>query len=286
MGGKSRSSGTTTVQPWSGQRPYLKAGFENASDIYSQGPITYPERQLVAHRRPSYDKGQEKLAQFAREFGAPGGIYNATEDAMRSAMLAPDVANNPYVQGIMGANADIVMENLERTAIPGIEDAATMAGQFGGSRHGVSDALATGEAMNAIARSNADIMNTAYGQGLSAQANAMGMLPTMGQMGMLPGIIDRNIGLQNQAHDQAILDARTQRDLFDANAPWQSLQNYMSAIGGSHGSQTSGTLPSSGASGFLSGALGGAQLGGLLPASFGPWGPIGGAAVGGLLSMF
>lgn len=282
MGGKKSSSSTTA--PWAGQQPHLIEGMEQGRQQFRDGPIYYSGGDLVADRTQNYNQADERMVGYANQFMQPGGVYQTTEKARQSALNAPDVANNPYVQEQIAQSAGAMERDFFRNSIPGIEDAAGMVGQYGSSRHGVAEGLAAGELQSNIGQMAAQTQLGAYGQGLTAQANAMNQAGNMAQLGMLPMQIQRDVGLGQQAQQQAEMSANVERDMFNKNAGWTNVQNYLSSSGGQYGSMTTNKGGGGGAGGVVSGALGGAQIGNMIVP--GGWGAAGGAAVGGLMSLF
>ncbi|MEM7209557.1 MAG: hypothetical protein AAF434_17190 [Pseudomonadota bacterium] len=154
-----------------------------------------------------------------------GDYYNNVLNSQNSMLNATDVANNPYVTGMMDMNASHVMRNLNESVLPSIDSRYGAAGHVGGSsQSAIERGLATGRASDAIADSNTRIMANAYGAGLAAQNSALANSGNIAQMGLMPSQIYSNVG-----NDQY-------------NLPWQNMSNAMNLLvapGG--GSQTTPT---------------------------------------------
>ena len=189
-----------------------------------------------------------------------GNVYQQSAGAMGAAgrgtmgaMAGPDIQRfqNPYQQQV----TDRTLQGLERqrqmqTNTLGAQ--ASQAGAFGGSRHGVAEALTN----EAFARQGADTManlnmqgfNTALGAGQQQQGLLM---QGAGQLGQLAGQgFDMGQQIANQQAQQGALQQGIQQMLFDrargqfegfANAPQQSLQLPLAAVGAANmgqGTQT------------------------------------------------
>jgi hypothetical protein len=155
---------------------------------------------------------------------------------------AADVANNPYVQGMMSANQQQVNQNLTRNLLPGIQNAAGAAGAMGGSRMGLAQGQALGDTSRNLANTNAQMMLGAYGQGLNAQQSALSSLGGLQQGMLAPALALQGGGQIMEGYEQNRL-----------NAPWQFMQNmgaatqYLSPLGKNVGMAESGPSGSFGA---------------------------------------
>lgn len=178
---------------------------------------------------------------------ALGGDSAATQQLM-----------NPYIDNVVG-NVNKQYDYSRNATINSTNDAATRAGAFGGSRHGVAEGVALGELGRGHEATIADLYHGGFN-------DAMGRAGSLASFGMS--------GANANAGMSAMLDpAMRQFNLF--NTAMGSMP---------HGSTTSSTnTPGhNGATGALGGAASGAATGSM----FGPWGTAIGAGVGGLLGMF
>jgi hypothetical protein len=121
------------------------------------------------------------------------------------------------------ANEQQVNQNLQRNLLPGLQNAGVGGGGLGSSRLGLAQGQAVGDTSRNLANTNAQMMLGAYGQGLTAQTQALGSLGGLQQALMMPG-------QARESYEQARL-----------NAPWQYMQNmgaatqYLSPLGKQHG---------------------------------------------------
>lgn len=109
-----------------------------------------------------------------------GGNYNFLSNAA-------DVANNPYVQAQLGANAQQVKQQLTEQWLPQIQQQAVGGNALGSSRQGLAQAQGMERAAQQLANVNASTMLNAYGQGLGAQQFALGQTGQMLENQLAPG---------------------------------------------------------------------------------------------------
>jgi hypothetical protein len=115
------------------------------------------------------------------------------------------------------------------------------------------------------------------------QQQAIQQAPMARQFGFADLETLAGVGAAREAQQQAQLAGDIERFQFEQQAPQAALANYLASVqGGQLGTQQITPYYRQPGLSALSGALGGAQLGGMFP-SFGA-GP--GAALGGLLGLF
>jgi hypothetical protein len=221
-------------------------------------------------------------------------------------MNSADVANNPYVNNMIGAQADNITRQLTQQWLPQIRSGASAVGQYGSTRQGIAEGSAIGEAARALSNSAAQTQLGAYSEGLGAQKTAMALLPQQAQLGMMPAQVYGQVGASQEGYNtQAIQDA-IQRFNFAQSEPYNRNTWYNSILTGAApyassqqttktnadtGGSTLGNVLGGGMTGYsLGSALGSSAMGtaistGLgLPAymSLGIPGMVLGAALGGL----
>jgi hypothetical protein len=81
---------------------------------------------------------------------------------------ASQYANNPFVSELIDASTRDVTRNLFESQLPGIDRAATGAGNLNSTRAGVESAIATRGAADRLADMSSDIRSRFFGQGLDA----------------------------------------------------------------------------------------------------------------------
>ena len=189
----------STVAPF--QQPFLQNLFQRAEEA-SLGPsVSDPtlqgrEMQLAAARGLSpFIQGAQGAGQFLTD---PG-------------LLSPE--SNPYLAQTAQAAGRPIMQALTEQILPNIRGGAIGAGQFGGSRQGIAEGIASRGALQQLGDISSNIFSQAYGQGLGALGQGLSLAPQTAGLGFLPGQAFQEIGAQQQ------LD------------PFRNLQNLQSLLG-------------------------------------------------------
>ena len=267
-GGSQKVTNETKATPWAGVQP-------NLYDLYARAmsqvntPMGFYPYNTVAPQSGLTGAGQGAALDFAQN--AMPGYIETGNNALASLFQAPDVASNPYVNGMLEAQARGVGDQLTRQWLPAVRQGASLAGQTGSSRQGVAEGVAIGEAAKALTNAAAQTQLSAYDRGLSAQAQAAQMLPMMSQLGMMPAQTMQQVGSQQEAYLQKQIDEAVNRFNFYQTEPWQRL-NYANAIysgvpWNSSSTQTSNAGSGSTAANVLGGGLTGYSLGSALGSS-------------------
>jgi hypothetical protein len=202
---------------------------------------------------------------------------------------------NPYLSGVIN-QVKGQYGDLNAAAQTGIQDQATKAGAFGGSRHGVASGVASGEIAKGLGQQIAGLSHQGYNDAMGRA----GQLANLGLGGL--GQATGSLGMQGQMHDaqrqiagqqfgmgdhyrqiqQQQLDRNRQN--FNEQRDWD-LRGYDAMRGGLPqyaGSTQSQPMQRNVGAGILGGAATGAQIGSIIPG-------IGtgiGALAGGLFGMF
>jgi hypothetical protein len=146
----------------------------------------------------------------AGQMGQAGGAYNQAAGGMQPTLNtsqsnynylsgAADVANNPYVQGQLQANADQVNRNLNEQMLPQLQTGAQSVNAMGNDRLGLAQGQAIEGASRQLADVNASTMLSAYGQGLGAQQTALGQTGNMLNNQLMPA---NAMAMSGQAYGQ------------------------------------------------------------------------------------
>lgn len=263
----------TTIQksdPWEGQQPYLKKGFEQAETrMLNYNPTYFPGSTVVPYS-PETVMAMNLTKQRALS-GSP--VTSAATDELTKTL------SGDYLYGGDGFNAAV--QAATNKAIPGINSQFALAGRYG-----------SGLNQEAQTRAIADAFADQYGAERTNQQRAMMFAPQVAaseydDYGKLAAV-----GAQNEAFQQEQLADQVARHDFGQSVKQRQLQEYMNLINGNYGSNTTTTGPAmqqptyyrNQGSGFLGGAMQGAQLGNMLMPGLG--GSIGGGLLGGLLGGF
>lgn len=295
------------------QQPYLNTAFDAAKSNYTSSAGT-PYYQgdthagLTDEQKASLD-AMSGYASGAGMSGANGISAVGTNMINRSSGAALDnldrfttmagqdptkaniaaanqYADNPYVEGMIDANARDVNRNLYENDIPGIDRAASGSGNINSSRTGVAAGIAQRGAADRIADISASIRGDAYNRGLTmAQTDRANTMDAYGRAASAYGdMTNSGISALKTGSDMAYdafghqLDAEGQvqqdnQGELDANfAKWQGedtrstdlLKRYYDIVGANQWGQsgtTTGTNTQK-TSGNILGQLAGAAAAG------------------------
>ena len=254
---------TSTTGPASFQQPFLQGLFNQAQSLYGGSQPTYYPGSTVANFAPAQEesfRATERAAPIASElavdYGAP---------AMKQALTAYDVRNNPWVAGAASAATQPLYERLMTEVLPALRQGSVAQGMRGSSREALAAGQAVGQTQEAAGNVNASIYNNAYNTGMSSLLSGLSLMPTQQQSMFAPAQALLGVGNQQQAQEQAGIDEAVQRYMYNQGVPFEQLKDYASLIstpyGGASESTVTGTPPDS-ASQKIAIALGAA---GVLP---------------------
>ena len=245
--GKGGGSGkqTSTSEPWKGAVPYLTGGkdaagnavpgiFNEAANLYASGGWT-PEMQqandLYASLFGGRLEGTQQMTGIAQ--GMANGQFdtgvtsagrvtaqNVDPVAARAAqgVLDPTKAylqllsgqvNNQYLDPLMQTVMTNITRNTQENVLPGLRSESMGAGQYGSSRQGVAEGLATSRMNQDLATGIAPIYAQAFE---NAQNRMQGAASELNQQGerIATGNADRSLNA-NQFNSNLTLQENTQR---------------------------------------------------------------------------
>jgi len=284
MGGSSASdTQTVKTEPWSGAQPYLQSAMDIAGNLAQTPTPNYPYQTTA----PLNELQANSLAAKANYgINATAPLIAGYQSGAQRMMSADDVANNPNVQGMLGVNERLVNRNLNENVLPMLGDQAVQAGQYGGSGHGVAQGIAMRGTQEALANANAQTLLTSYGQGLGAQAQALGQSGNTLGLGFIPSQTGAEVGGTMQAQDQALRDEAYNRWMYPYQEPWDRLERAMGTIGQASGMGGTTTSPNPNQGNQFVSGLGGAMTGAKIGSAIAPgYGTAAGAAIGGISGL-
>jgi hypothetical protein len=246
-GGTTRQVTQTLTDPTTA--PFKEFGLSEAKKLYEAGPMQYYPGQTVVGFSPESQMALSGLRQQAIQ-GSP--FIGAVQDVV--------------MQNLMGTNP--LQSAAFRPAIQAVEAQAAKAGRYG-----------SGYQQAAVAEALAPM---AY----QAQQEAIRQAPMARQFGFADLETLAGVGAAREAQQQAELAADIERFQFEQQAPQAALANYLASVqGGQLGTQQITPYYRQPALSALGGALGGAQIGGMMTpegAAVSPMYALG----GGLLGLF
>ena len=198
---------------------------------------------------------------------SPQGDFNVNDAAAaglqqgmlgtQSAMAGPNIGQfqNPYQEQVTN-NTMNDLERQRQMQMNNIGASASAAGAFGGSRHGVAEALTNEgfaqQGANAFGQLNHQGFNTALGAAQNQQGMQMAGSAQMANMGNQAFNTSQAItnqqsqqGLQAQAMQQQLIDAARGGFSQYTNSPTNALNTNLQALGASQTGQQTQTQSSS-----------------------------------------
>lgn len=276
---------TVTNEPPAFVQPFLERALRESEFLFDNNSLSFPDFSTVAGQSPDTIAGQDFLRNFATT-AAPAAAQNAQQAInfnLNPENLSPD--SNPFLQQTADAAVGTVFRNLNQDVLPQIGSQAVQSGAFTGVRPEILQGQAIDRAQEDAFNTSAGIFSDAFQQGRSQMLQAAALAPSIQQMGVLPGTLLDSIGQQNQAQEQMLLDAATERHFFEQNAPFEELNRFAGVALGQAGTGSQVTQPGP-RSNPLTGALGGAATGASIGANFGAPGAGVGAGIGALIGLF
>lgn len=297
MGGSSPtpqpSGSTTTVQksdPWSVQQPFLESGFNQAQKLFDTGGPQYFPGQTYSPETGTQSAALAGTGALGLGGGpSSSGAANAeTTNILNPSFLNANPGNDFYNQ-VLSGNSPSINAAVAR-ATPGLMDSFTGGGAVtAGSAAPFAVGRGVGDAVAGAMMPAAQGLSSNFGQAAGQQNTAAAFgAPAASQMAYGNLANANAAGGQQQALNQNVINDQLSRYNFQQTQPYNLLDWYNGATGGSYGGTSTLTSPFfSQQSGGLGGALGGAAAGGALGTMFMPGIGTGiGALAGGLLGGF
>lgn len=285
--------GTTTVQkadPWEGVQPYLRDVYsraQKAANNTSTAPFT---GNFVTPGNTQQQQGADALFTLGQ---GNQGSGSAVTDLGQRLIRGEGIGSNPHLTNAIEATIRPMVTSAREDLLPAIGSAAQRSGAFGGSRQAFLEARTMDDVNRTVADTASKMWNDDYNRERMIQTTIAPNLLAAGQgidqnaiNAMLQGgEATRTLSSYGDANELAKFED-------DINRYWRAVNPYVTALGGvgAPGGTTSSTSSGGGGSalgGALSGAMGGASLGGMagmagMLAPLGLAGP-GGLALGALL---
>jgi hypothetical protein len=147
---------------------------------------------------------------------------------------ARDPMNNPALTDLLGTVNRRLSQQFTDPGGPlaQIRDQQLQAGQYGGTRQGIGEGIATARFGEILGDTSAQIVNNAYNTGQDTFIKSLGLAPQTLQLGALPATQLGAVGAQNE--NQAAIQEQYEASgrYFDLNSPFTALQNYANIVNG------------------------------------------------------
>lgn len=267
MGSKSPKTQTTVQQPPAFQVPFLQQLFSASGDAFNTGQLGQ-----VAELTPDQLQSQSQQRAFAS--GGAQDLSNTVQSSFTNLLQnALNPQANPEFENFLRSAIRPIEESLTERILPGIRSGAVQTGNVGSSRQGVAE----GQAIRGFEQASGDItsriVSDAFNRGVQAILQGAALAPSVGQTGLLPANILSSVGAENQAQQQAELDAP-----FTGLARFRDLVATPITGGATTGPAAQRPSALSRAAG---GAASGAAAGSVIPGLGTGWG----AAIGAVLGL-
>lgn len=256
------SQQTSSTAPWSGAVPYINQGLSAAQNLYQQGGPAYypgqtyaPENSLQSGAITSLNDIGTGLASGTAANNPSNSFFQGLSTGSGSVPGLSTLndyasgqylsADNPYFQQVANTTAANVL--------PGINAQFANAGRGSSGLASRAASEGLGDAIGGLAYNN-------YQQGLTQQQAAANSLANYGIQGaqglstnyqnninnqLLGASAQQQAGNAQQTFDQQPITAAMNEYNYNAQLPYQNLQNYIANIsaqvGGDHSTTSSGT---------------------------------------------
>jgi hypothetical protein len=217
--------------------------------------------------RPVTYKGPAGGTAPPNVYDQAAGAYGGALAGTQAAMAGPNIGQfqNPFIQGVY----DTSLSNLDRArqlAMNQVGAQATQAGAFGGSRHGVAEAETNRNFADTAANLASNLSMQGFNTALQAAQGQQGLgLAGAGQLGNLANLgfgfgqqltgNQLQQGAQQQAIQQALIDAMRGQYGGYTGAPASGVSMFSQILGGTPYSQTQTTSNNPGLLGILGAGL-------------------------------
>lgn len=265
------------------QQQILGLAMPNITKFAASTPQRY-QGETVPGFNPNEAQGQQSV------LGQTGKIQGLADNAAsaNNFYTSGDIWNpssNPNLQGAIDATTRPLYQNLTNTVLPAIRTDATQTGNYGSSRQGVAEGLATQSTQQAAADAAAKVAQNEYETNVAAQQRAEALVPTLQQAQTTAGTVQSGVGDVQRALDQARTNEAVQNFNYDQYAPFLQSQDLVSLMQGLPGGGTisTGNVPQAN-TGMQ--ALGGAATGAALGSAIFPGVGTAAGALGGALLPF
>ena len=256
LGAKSAKKGSTATQTTSmpaWQTQALQQILGQTQNLAAQGGQEYFPGETVAPFNPVQLQALSSMLQGGQRVGSQTGAM----EAANSFYLDPRTMYNPNaIPGVAAAREGMIRDTgrmLSESWLPTERGDALAAGQFGGSRQSIGEALLGERAADALSKNLGAFDSNIFQMMLGANQSAMDRMPMISQQTMMPAAIQQQVGdtMQNQQQKQIAGDQ--ERWNFYQNQPYFLLDQLRQSAGVNAGQTTTGSTQGNSALGALGG---------------------------------
>lgn len=266
MGGSSQADTKTTTQMLTPEQQQLVSQATGNWQQFATSNPTLPGSAGVAGFDPLQTEGQSQVLGSVGQAKGTVDSANAQNQYFTSgALLDPD---NPSTQGAIRAAVRPLTDTYRDVTLPGIAADASTSGSggvsanYGSSRQGVAEGLATRDLNNKVSDTSSAIANQARQSGLNATLQAIGQSPQIAASSTIPGTITSTVGDVRQQQAQNVLSADTAAQQFQQWLPLLKAQLLTQGAAGLPGGSVTATGTSNQDANPISQLIGGASAAG------------------------
>lgn len=260
MGGPRETTQRTTYELAPEQRDILNLAMPGVREYAATAPQRY-QGSTIAGFDPMQLQAQESALRAA---GEQQRVAQGAADSARS--FSSDIwnpASNPQLAGAITAATRPITQQLLENTLPSIRGEAVTSGNFGSSRQGVAEGLASGRASQAVGDTAAKLAQSTYDTNINAQQKALALTPMIQDALMRPAAVQSGVGDVRQGMTQALLNQDIGNFNYDNNARYLQARDLIGLLGAIPGGTNVATATAPGPTAMqgMGGALAGAQLG-------------------------
>lgn len=263
-------------------KPYVTSGLEAARTMYENPQQYYPQYyQGQTYINPSDQTSAALLALKNR--ATQGNALNPTAQTQQLGTIQGQyLAGNPFFSGAF-AGAAQQAGNVYNQSVNQALSNASKAGRYGSNAMGTTLGAAGTTLANSLANTAGNLAYQNYAAERAMQQQAAQQAPTLAQQDYYDINQLYQAGQQQEAYDQAKLQADINKWNYNQQIPQNALQQYMSYVyGAPMGSVGSQQVYANTGANLIGGA---ATLGGLGYKMGGTSGGLAGAGLGALLGL-
>lgn len=278
----SQTTNTTKVDLSPEQQQILQYAMPGVQSYAASVPQRYDGSTVAAQTAPQLAGQQSALGAAGTQGTLATNAANANNNLLTNIW---DPATNPNLKNAVDASVRPITQQLTESTLPAIRGDAVTTGNFGSSRQGIAEGLASRGASQAAGDTAAKVVQNEYDTNINAQLKALGLVPNTQSAQLAPATTQSAVGDVQQAYQQSLLNQDVGNFNYDQMAPFLQSQDIISLLSGipGGGSTSVGTGTSSSANPATS-ALGGAAAGASLGSALFPGvGTAAGAGIGAIL---
>jgi hypothetical protein len=223
---------STRTEPWAEQKPYLQAGFEQAGNLFREGPAAYYPKESLAGFDPLQLKAQKAAGEYIT--GPRAASQQAFAEKRLQTGLEGKVDTETF-NPVMTALSDQMKSQLTGSVLPGIRQSMVEYQPGGSSRGDLVQSTAISSANQQMLNKAAEMYGGAHQAAQERSTQFAQMYPSImgAPLGMYEALGD--VGGQRRALSQEAMNQDQLRYNYDANKDQGMLENYMGMISGDYG---------------------------------------------------